>query len=218
MKRPLILLVLSLIACAIYSASQTGDGILTSGVSARDEIQGILKDEARAAQSRSFVEGRPQGQPSERPSLGEAIQVVMGELDSRGYAVVSTANSSTGEAGSTHFQAAELEGQIDALALAPFEETIFRAFDSSPEGVMLRRIVLSRRHPERIDGGARLEDLYVQDLAQRPDAAVASIEAALRALPKEEFREEHVLLRDLVNRLPGGYERLQAALPDEEFK
>jgi hypothetical protein len=149
-----------------------------------------------------------------RPMTSYGAQKVIGELDSQGYAIITDA----AQASPPPFDSQEVEKQIDTLPLAPFEETIARSFDSSAEGQMLRRIVLSRRYPQQVPNGPRLEDRYIQEMAGRASAAIQSIASALRSLPKEEFREEHVVLRDLVNRLPEGYERLQEALPDEEFK
>jgi len=215
-RRFWILIVVALIAASIYSATGGDGGILTPDASARDEIREILRTEALVVNHPTPVGSStpPQQVSNDTPGLDQAIQKVIGELDSQGYAIITDA----AQASPPPFDSQEVEKQIDTLPLAPFEETIARSFDSSAEGQMLRRIVLSRRYPQQVPNGPRLEDRYIQEMAGRPSAAIQSIASALRSLPKEEFREEHVVLRDLVNRLPEGYERLQEALPDEEFK
>jgi hypothetical protein len=116
------------------------------------------------------------------------------------------------------FDQDKTESELDSIPLAPYENTIVASFGQSREGLLLRRIVVGRRHDGQVQGSARLEDLYVEELTRNADSALRVMADALKELPKSEFREEHVFLRDLSNRIPEGYARLQELVPDEEFQ
>ena len=166
------------------------------GEEREERIRGLLRESAKEGPGGSL-------QRAMRHAVAHAAPV--GEAD-------------TPESGPKPIDRAKIEAEIDELPLAPFERPIAAAFGHSSEGALLRRIVLARRYEGYVDGSARLEDIYIEELARDAESALRVIADALKELPKSEYREEHVLLRDLSNRLPEGYLRLQELVPDEEFQ
>lgn len=180
-----------LLALATHLAWLPGE---SSGSEREERIREILRESAK---------------PGPGGSLEQAIHQVVGQA-----AAVRAAGTSSVPGVLDRPRA---EAEIDELPLAPYERTIAAAFGQSREGTLLRRIVIARRYDGHVDGSARLEDVYIEELARDAESALRVIADVLRELPKSEYREEHVLLRDLSNRLPEGYVRLQELVPDEEF-
>lgn len=111
-----------------------------------------------------------------------------------------------------------VEREIDARTRTEEDKEIERAFPSSEIGESLRRYVLMKRYPDQIPGAARLEADYSNAMIADPAVAIQAIAQILEVLPKSKFREEHVTLRELADRLPEGHEKLQALVPDPDFK
>lgn len=112
----------------------------------------------------------------------------------------------------------EIEKEIASLPLNAFETEISNAIGDSRSGYLLRQLVFGKRYEKQIPLAARLEDTWINELAVDTDAATRAMADALARLPKTGFREEHVRLWEIANRLPEGHDRLQLLSPDEEFK
>jgi hypothetical protein len=115
------------------------------------------------------------------------------------------------------FHRSKVEAEIDSVPLSPFEVPILRAFGNSHSGILLRRIIISRRYPGQVQGSEKLEDITLGELGQDPETVARVMAEVLSTLSKSEYREEHVTLWDLSNRIPGVHSRLQDLSPDEEF-
>ncbi|MBL7716375.1 MAG: hypothetical protein JNL01_12990 [Bdellovibrionales bacterium] len=116
------------------------------------------------------------------------------------------------------FDAAKTENEIDQLQRSSGEEAMVEALGGGRQATLLRRIIMNRRHAGKIADGDKLEGLYLQELGTDVDASILVLGQALKALPKTDYREEHLIIREIANQLPEGHTKLQASHPDEEFQ
>lgn len=157
-----------------------------------------------------------------RGPLSDAVRKVLGQ-DQLNYASdnseptkLRAGNNADLDPGA--YEAALVEREIDRMQRTEDDREIERAFPSSVEGQTLRRYLLMKRYPDQIPGAARLEADYFNSMISEPSVAIQTIAQILEVLPKAKFRDEHVTLRELADRLPEGHEKLQALLPDPDFR
>lgn len=123
------------------------------------------------------------------------------------------------EAGTaTLFDAAKAENEIDQLPRNSSEDAMAAALGEGRHAVLIRRMILNRRNAGKVADGEKLEALYIGELTADVDGSVRVLSQALQNLPKSDYREEHLIIRELANQLPDGHQKLQALSPDEEFQ